>query len=216
MRAVIFANGAATSPEIAQSCLQPDAIVIAADGGARNAWFAGVTPDTVIGDLDSLPAALRADLEGRGVRFSIHPPRKDETDLELAIRRALERGATDIVILSALGGRWDQALANVLLLTLPALRERHVPACIVDERQTLRVITSDTPARIEGRSGDTLSLIALGGDASGVTIEGCEYPLTEDRLPFGETLGISNVLREPVARVHVKDGIVLAIHIRET
>ncbi|MGH2592975.1 MAG: thiamine diphosphokinase, partial [Anaerolineae bacterium] len=149
-----------------------------------------------------------------GVHFIVHPARKDETDLELAIQHALERGATEIVMFSALGGRWDQSLANILLLTLPDLRG--VPARIVDQRQTMVILAGDAEARIEGRVGDTLSLIALGGDAHGVTIEGCEYPLNQARLPFGKTLGISNVLIEPTARVSVKEGIVLVIHIRQT
>ena len=213
MRVLIFANGDAPAGDIARQWLQNDSIVIAADGGAANALAAGLAPDTVIGDLDSLPDAMRASLEQRGARFVVHPARKDETDMELAVRHALERGATDIVIFSALGGRWDQALANTLLLTLPALRD--VPAQIVDQRQTMRVVHSSRPARIEGRPGDTLSLLALGGDARGVTIEGCEYALSDARLPFGATLGVSNVLVEPAARVSVKEGIVLAIHVRE-
>jgi thiamine pyrophosphokinase len=57
-------------------------------------------------------------------------------------------------------------------------------------------------------------LIAVRGDAQGVTIDGCEYPLRDAVLRFGETLGVSNVLTEAVARVSVTQGVVLAIHIR--
>ena len=212
MRALIFANGDPTSREVVQSWTQPGSLRIAADGGARNALAAGVTPDMVIGDLDSLTDAIRADLEARGVRFVVHPAHKDETDLELAIRHALGQGATDIVIFSALGGRWDQSLGSILLLALPELQG--VQARIVDRQQTMRVVTDRGEARVEGRAGDTLSLIALGGDARGVTIEGCEYPLTNGTLAFGRTLGISNVLAETRARVSVDEGIVLVIHSR--
>ena len=137
----------------------------------------------------------------------VYPAHKDYTDLELAIRHALERGATEIIIVSALGGRWDQSLANMLLLTLPELK--NVPTRIVDHAQSISVIRDR--AEIAGRAGDTLSLIALRGDAHGVSIEGCEYPLKEAVLPFGATLGISNVFVEPIATVTVQDGI-LAIH----
>ena len=67
-------------------------------------------------------------------------------------------------------------------------------------------------AEITGRVGDTLSLIALKGDAYGVTIEGCEYPLNDATLPFGATLGISNVFAQPTARITVKQGQILALH----
>jgi thiamine pyrophosphokinase len=214
MRALLFANGYPVSREVVARWMQPGMIVIAADGGAQNALDAGVPPDTVIGDLDSLPDSVHADLRQAGVRFLTHSARKDETDLELAIGHALERGATEIVILSGLGDRWDQSLANMLLLTLPALRD--TPARIEDERHSIRAISSGMQTRIEGAIGDTLSLITLGGDARGVTIEGCEYPLRDAVLPFGKTLGISNMLSEPAARVSVQEGIVLAIHIRQT
>jgi len=212
MRALLFANGHPVSRQVAARWMHPGALVIAADGGAQNAFDAGVTPDIVVGDLDSLPESLQADLRRAGVRFETYSARKDETDLELVIGHALERGATEVVILSGLGDRWDQSLANMLLLTLPALRD--VPAHIEDERHSIRAISRGVPTRVEGAIGDTLSLIALGGDARGVTIEGCEYPLRDAVLPFGKTLGVSNVLAEPVARVSVQEGVVLAIHIR--
>ena len=214
MRALLFANCHPVSREIVARWTQPGAIVIAADGGARTALDAGVTPDTVVGDLDSLPDSVQAGLKRTGVRFLTYSARKDETDLELAIGHAVERGATEIVILSGLGDRWDQSLANMLLLTLPALRD--TPARIEDERHSICAISSGMQTRVEGAIGDTLSLIALGGDARGVTVEGCEYPLRDAVLPFGKTLGISNVLSELTARVSVKEGIVLAIHIRQT
>ena len=212
MRALIFANGGATTLDIVAPWRQGGAIVIAADGGAQRALELGITPATVIGDLDSLPDAIRSQLGALGARFIVHPARKDETDLELALRHALQCDAQDVVIFCALGERWDQSLANLMLLTLPELR--NVPTRIVDGHQTIRAVACGTELRIEGRPGDVLSLIALGGDARGVTIRGCEYALTDAVLPFGRTLGISNVLVEPVASVSVGEGIVLAIHSR--
>jgi thiamine pyrophosphokinase len=56
------------------------------------------------------------------VPFNQHPPAKDETDLELALLLAVEQGFNrEIWLFGLLGGRLDQTLANVLLLTHPAL-----------------------------------------------------------------------------------------------
>ncbi|HEY4721353.1 MAG TPA: thiamine diphosphokinase, partial [Anaerolineae bacterium] len=118
MRALIFANGDAPDERVIKRWLDAAALIIAADGGARNALSIGVMPQIVIGDLDSLHPADRLQLEQAQAQFIVYPAHKDYTDLELAIRHALERGATEIVIASALGGRWDQSLANMLLLTL--------------------------------------------------------------------------------------------------
>jgi thiamine pyrophosphokinase len=95
-----------------------------------------------------------------------------------------------------------------MLLTLPELDG--VSTRIIDH--DLSICTIRREAEINGRVGDTLSLIALKDDARGVTIEGCQYPLNNAVLPFGATLGISNVLLAPTAKVSVKEGIVLALH----
>jgi thiamine pyrophosphokinase len=144
------------------------------------------------------------------VQLIVYPTHKDYTDLELALRYARKQHATEIIVFSALGGRWDQSLANLLLLTLPELAQ--IPIHIVDHLLSIQVIRDQTA--ITGRVGDTLSLIAVKGDAHGVTIEGCEYPLNEATLPFGATLGISNVLTQNTAKITVKQGQILALHTR--
>ena len=183
-------------------------LIVAADGGARHALAIGVTPHIVIGDLDSIDPATRSTLEQTGAQLWSIGLDKDCTDLELAIRCALDRGATDITLLGALGGRWDQSLANILMLTLPQLER--IAARIVEHNLSIRVIRDR--AAIAGRVGDTLSLLALKGDAHGVTITGCEYPLRDAVLPFGASLGISNVFVEPIVSIRVTAGCVLAVH----
>lgn len=207
MRAIIFANGQFADPRSARDLLRPDDLIIAADGGARHALAVGVTPDIVIGDLDSLLPDGQARLEAAGAQIIRFPSRKDETDLELALHHAVHEGATEIVILAALGGRLDQIFANVLLLALPELSRLDVR--IVEGAQTAFLIRDE--AVIEGQIGDTVSFIPLGGDVVGVTAEGLEWPLYEDTLRFGPTLGVSNVLTAEQARVRVRQGLLLCV-----
>ena len=203
-RAIIFANGPMTDVAAARASLRPGDRLIAADGGLRHLQALGLTPDMLVGDLDSVQPGEAAALEAGGVRIHRHPERKDETDLELALRLALEEGAGEVVILGGLGGRWDQTLANLLLLAHPDFRAARVR--LLDGAQQVYLVQGET--HIEGQPGDTVSLIALGGDAQGVTTTGLEYPLTEGRLPFGSTLGISNVLVGERATVRVREGVV--------
>jgi thiamine pyrophosphokinase len=208
MRVVIFANGDSPDRATAQPWLARAELIVAADGGARRALAIGVTPHIVIGDLDSIESGTRSELKQTGAQFVIHPAHKDCTDLELAIGCALDRGATDITLLGALGGRWDQSLANILLLTRPQLDR--IAARIIARNLSISVIRER--AAIAGRVGDTLSLLALKGDAHGVTLAGCEYPLVDAVLPFGASLGISNVFVEPSVSIRVTAGCVLALH----
>lgn len=209
MRAIVIANGHVGSSEASRVQTWSHDLVICADGGAQHALTWGLTPDVVIGDLDSLDGDLQARLEAEGCQILVHPTRKDETDLELALRYAVEHGVDEVLILGALGGRIDQALANVLLLALPGLEGSKTR--IVAGDQEMFLIRSQ--AFIEGQVGDTVSLLPIAGDVTGITTDGLEYPLQCGTLKFGSTLGVSNVLTTPVAWVQVDRGFLLCVHI---
>lgn len=207
MRAVIFANGTFEEPEQARDMLRADDLIIAVDGGTLYAWEVGVDPGLVVGDLDSLTAEEQQRLESSGVEVSDFPARKDQTDLELALHRAVSEGVSGILIFGALGGRLDQTIANLLLLTLPELSG--VDLRIVDGNQEAFVVHDE--ALIEGQPGDTVSLIPLGGDAVGITSGGLEWALDDDRLHYGSTRGVSNVLTVEEASVGVRQGLLLCV-----
>ena len=209
MRAIIFANGEFRDPAAGLARIAPDDLIICADGGAAHARAAGLEPHVVVGDLDSISAAQRARLEAMGCRFVAFPSRKDETDLELALKYAVAQGAGEILVLGALGGRLDQTVANVLLLATPDLAG--VDVRIVDGRQEAFVVRDE--ATIRGRVGDTVSLIPLGGDATGITTEGLEWALSDGTLRFGPALGVSNVMTAATARVRVGAGLLLVVWI---
>jgi thiamine pyrophosphokinase len=211
MHIVIFANGILNAGAEARALAQDAHLVVAADGGTAHALALGVTPDVVIGDLDSLAPEQRERLDAAGAEIVAFSPRKDETDLELALLHAVESGARRITILAALGGRLDQMLANILLLAMPPLAELKVR--IVDGAQTAFLVRDS--ATIRGRSGDTLSLIPLGGDAEGVTARGVEWPLDDETLHFGPARGVSNVLTSSEAQVAVRRGLLLCVLIRQ-
>ena len=207
MRAIIFANGEFPALHSARDLLQGADLVIAADGGTRHALSIGVTPDVVIGDLDSLAPDELTLVESAGSRLMRFSPEKDETDLELSLLHAAREGATDITVLAALGGRLDQTIANVLLLALPVLKG--IAVRIVEGTQEAFMI--DSRATITGQPGDTVSLIPLGVDAEGVTTQGLEWELDDDTLRFGLGRGVSNVLKSNQAHVTVRHGSLLCV-----
>ena len=208
-RAVIIVNGPAPDLTLARWHLQPGDRVICADGGAQHAQAMGITPDVVIGDMDSITPALRADLERVGVRFIIHPIDKDETDLELALRLAITEGATEIDVLAVWGGRLDQSLANLLLLARPEFAPVRVRA--VTDNEVVWPVSAGQVTTIQGAVGDTLSLIPLSPVVKHVTLTGVKWPLQDAILHFGSTWTMSNVLTEDEAQVQVGGGMVLVV-----
>lgn len=208
MRAFIVANGIIGAGEHYGDWVQPGDLVIAADGGAQVAAALGLRPDVVIGDMDSIDPEARERLEQQVVLIT-HPRRKDETDTELALRYAIEHGASEIILLGALGGRIDHTLANVLLLGLPVLEG--VQARIVAGNTEVWLVRH--VVRIAGVAGDIVTLLPLGGAVHGVTTEGLEWELTDATLEFGAARGVSNVMMRSTAQVTVRDGVLLVIHV---
>ncbi|HEX2323871.1 MAG TPA: thiamine diphosphokinase [Chloroflexota bacterium] len=208
--AVIVAHGELGPGAWARPRLHAAALVIAADGGAAAAWALGRAPDVVVGDLDSLDPRTRAALAGAGSAFEIAPREKDETDLELALRAAVRRGATTIEILGALGGpRFDHALANVLALALPFLGPRRV--AILDPQHEVRLLRGPAALTLSGAPGDLVSLIPLSETADGIDTAGLRYPLRDGTLLLGPTRGVSNELSGPQATVRLRSGLLLVV-----
>ncbi len=121
MLTLIFANGDLTEPPELPDLLARADLIIAADGGANSCRCLGIIPDVLIGDLDSIDPAILKDFQVKAVAIHRHPPRKDATDLELALDFAMAQGAREVWLFGGLGGRWDMSLANVLL----AAREKY-------------------------------------------------------------------------------------------
>ncbi|KAA3664287.1 MAG: thiamine diphosphokinase [Chloroflexi bacterium] len=208
MITLIFANGEMAIGEWIRPYLQQATAVIAADGGTRHLHKLGKLPDLAIGDLDSLTDDLHQWLNDGQVTIQQHPPAKDETDLELALIHAATEYSGPIYLFGVLGGRLDQTLANILLLTHPILAKRVVK--LVTANETAWLVTQST--KIIGNPGDIVSLIPLGGDVNIDQTTGLEWPLESEVLAFGLARGISNVMTASTASVAIKDGTLLCIH----
>jgi thiamine pyrophosphokinase len=205
-------------------------LVIAADGGARKAERAGLVPDLVVGDGDSLGESGLAEIRAARIPLELAATAKDESDLELALVAAVARGAGRLTILGALGGnRFDHSVANAWLLAHPALDGR--TALLLDARTRVQLLSAPTegyaatgtadvtgPAEVVlvGSPGDLVSLFPFGADAVGVTTDGLAYPLREEPLFAGPARGLSNVRTGMEARVSLRSGRLLIIETCDT
>ena len=193
--------------------------LVAADGGAAVALDLGLFPDLVVGDLDSLDQATLERVEAICPvrRF---PARKDRTDTHLAIEAALQlfpnEAAREIVICGALGDRFDHSLGLVLLLAGlatagPTATTASAPSRVrlVGARQEGFVLGPGHRLELAGRPGDTVSLLPLSPEVTGVATTGLAYPLASATLRWGETLGVSNEMTGTEASVVAGAGILL-------
>lgn len=204
--------------------------VVAVDSGLVHVQTAGVAPDVVLGDFDSLGY-----VPGNAL---VHPAIKDKSDLELALDWVCEEGATDVVVYGCLGGRMDHTLAA--LQDLAALAERGVRVRAVDvvsgdagcanERRSravmlevvagprvlsLAVLTGAEPEVVPDLGAPTygsVSVFAATDCVESVTEHGMFYPLEDARLTNRTSLGLSNELVEPAGSIEVGEGTVFALY----
>ena len=207
MRAAIFLNGVPDPPGLLRSVAARADLVVAADGGARYALDAGVVPDLVVGDMDSLGETR--EIEKRGILQERHPVRKDKMDAHLAVIAAGERGATDVDLLCGGGGRFS-ALFAVPHILLAAERMGLRATMVAGWGQAFVLETGSRT--VAGSPRDSVSVFPFTGPATGVTLEGFGYPLEDARLEIGDTLGFHNELVGRVGRVSVEGGALLVIH----
>ena len=220
MQAIVLADGDPGSRGALDAAwpgwLEPHALVLAADGGARHADPLGLRVDRWVGDGDSLDAASLDALRSAGVDIELVAAAKDESDTELAVRSAVDAGADRLVILGALGGpRLDHALANIGLLALPRLVG--ISACLLHPTARVRLVSGPGarggPVRcdLSGAVGGLVSLLPQGDGVAGVTTHGLAYPLTDEPLPAGPARGLSNVRVAPDASLTIRSGRLLIV-----
>ncbi len=181
--------------------------VVAADGGLDRAAALGLSVDVVVGDLDSVDPVALAAAEAAGTRVVRHPEAKDATDLELALDEAVALGAQRVLVVASGGGRLDHLVGSLLLLGAERYAGLTLDALVGDA--VVHVIRGERT--ITGERGALLTLLALGGAATGVVTEGLEYPLAAETLEPGSSRGVSNVFVETEARLTVATGVLLAI-----
>ena len=202
MKCVIIAGGDFTATNQIRTILDQAERIICADSGAGHLRPLDIVPHILMGDFDSITPDDLAFFESQGSRVERFPARKDQTDSELCIDRALELHASEIILLGATGSRMDHTLANILLLEKIAAHD--IPVRIIDATNEITLVTDRI--ELDGVPGEPVSIIPVTETAEGVSFQGLEYPLTEGRMKRASSLGISNRFAKTTARISVRSG----------
>lgn len=183
--------------------LYEDDLLIAVDGGFDALMKAGYVPDVLVGDLDSVKIQIP-----ESVKVIKYNKEKDETDMFLAYRIGARCEYTDFVILGGTGGRLDHTYANLSILLYAKDRGHNIT--MIDEKSMIICIKNES-VRLTGNHGAYLSVFAIGGNASGVSIKGAKYEVENVDLSPAFPLGVSNEFTNTEALISVEEGALLII-----
>ena len=176
----------------------PGDLVIAADAGYRVCQQAGIVPDLLLGDFDSMDQP-----EFPNIRRS--PGEKDDTDTMLAVKTALEEGCDTVYIYGGTGGkRLDHTLAN--LQTLLFIRRRGARGYLYDDDFVWTAVENESLTIEKTVGWGLFSVFCLGDRAEGIDETGFQYPLADAVLTPEFPLGVSNHILEPTATITVRKG----------
>lgn len=206
MRTIIIGNGSINNYDIVREYFD-EAYIIACDGGLRHCRAMMITPNIMVGDFDSATGNDVAFYDELGVVKVDYPRKKDMTDMEIALNAALEKDTDEIYIVGGLGTRFDHSLANVHIL-INTIRQG-VRTYLLDEHNIITLV--EDYIEIVGDIGQTISLIPLTTEVTGIETQNLEYPLYNRTMTIGSSLGISNVMTAEKASISVKSGILIVI-----
>lgn len=181
--------------------IDENALIIAADGGLLHTQRLGLCPHVILGDFDSLgytPADSR-----------VFPVEKDDTDAMLAVKHGLSAGCDSFLLYGAMDGpRLDHTIAN--FQTLAYLAAHGARGTLVG-RDYLATVIANRSIRFPKTAEGIVSVFCWGGDASGVTLKGLQYPLTDAALSAAFPLGVSNHFQGEASEISVRQGMLLVL-----
>ena len=200
-KAYIFASGPVSDYNFVSSLVDKDSYILCADGGLEHCLKCGISPDVVIGDMDSYNGKVDDKI------LIKHPTEKDDTDTSLCIKHAVEKGYNEIDVFGAIGGRFDHSFANVQLLLY--CKERGVN-CTLCDNETVFVVHNEM-VKIPIEKGTTVSIFSLSVKSKNITLKGFKYPLESASLSSNFPLGVSNVSVSEEIEIAVEDGTLLVV-----
>lgn len=189
--------------------------IITADSGLDHAQKLGIMPTDVLGDFDSLKdKGLLDACRKKGIPVHTFPSRKDYTDTHLALLYAKDIGASSVTIIGATGSRYDHSLANIGLLSW--LADQGIDGTIVDKHNKMEILKGPSEKEYKKDSRwSFFSLLAWGGEVTGITLKGFSYPLEDSTLTPDISLGVSNEITSETATLTLKNGHLLVIRSKD-
>lgn len=200
MKCVIISGAPETELEYMKKYLD-NSYIICADSGYKKCISIDAVPDLIMGDFDS---SSKPDIDCDITALNV---RKDDTDTFSCVKKAIEKGFDEIIILGGIGSRIDHTYSNILSVNY--CFDHNVKCKLVNRNNLIRVISGENIIKSEGFK--YFSIFSLFGKCNGLTIEGAEYNLSDAVILPSEQYTQSNEFKSSAVKINVKEGKILLI-----
>lgn len=211
MKCIIIAGGAPPSLELLEDEMKGSTFIICADSGANCLYKYKIQTQYLIGDFDSIEREAYTYFSKSDCSIESYPRDKDSTDSELALKKAINLGATTIAFLGCSGSRFDHTLGNLGLL-LKCIN-CNIKGFIRDENNYIEIIKS--PFTISGKPEEKFSLLAYNSTVNNLTIDGAKFSLNGYNLEVGNSLTVSNEFKNSEVKITFSSGNLLLLRSKD-
>lgn len=210
-RVVVSAGGPVEEIGCLQQFQNEETIFIGADRGTLHLLSVGIVPVEAVGDFDSISSEEYEEIRSSVQNIDAYQAEKNETDLELAVDRALVYQPTEVILVGVTGGRLDHMLSALQLLY--RLKKEH-PAVSFKMRNDCNEITIFLPGEhiiIRDDGFQYISFFSFGEPVTALTLQGFKYETYEESLTMGMTKFTSNELLQKEGHISFREGICLMV-----
>lgn len=211
-KTVVIVAGGNVDTKLLENYLNTNTYIIGADKGLEYLEQLGIKPDFALGDFDSASFQIRESYIA-DERTMVLNPMKDYTDSHVALMHALEQKPECIYIFGATGSRIDHMLGNIQLLYQARLAD--VDAFMIDSTNKIQLIDNECTIKKDTQYGKYVSVIPFGQRVSGIDMQGFVYELKDATISQGETIGISNEIREEEGHITIRDGYLIVLETKD-
>jgi thiamine pyrophosphokinase len=201
-------------PELTQYANEADTIWAGVDRGTFVILKQGIKPQRAFGDFDSVSDLEKEMIFQSDIQLNVYRAEKDQTDMEIAFRWALDQKPEEILLFGSTGGRLDHELLNIQLLSI-AILTRDTVVRVIDNHNEISLHTPGIYSIEQNRSFSYVSFLAYKDEVTGITLEGFKYPLKNAALQVGSSLCISNELVNKNGTYSFDSGIIMMVKSRD-
>lgn len=191
---LLIVGGGEVDPGMLTALAEQAAGLVGADRGGDILMAAGLVPDAVIGDMDSVSDRTRFPAETRILTL----PEQDTTDFEKCL---YSTRAPVTLALGMTGGRFDHTLAALHAVARYAIERRIV---LIDGHDLAMGVAGSIRLRVG--SGQRVSIYPLGRTLFAGS-KGLLYPLDGLEMVQGQTIGTSNRSTEDLIEIEIAPGV---------
>lgn len=170
--------------------------LIAADGGYNHLLKLQIEPTVVIGDFDSIKIGGEKSRNAKFIRLK----RQNDTDVEKAVKYAISKKISRVILLASTGKRLDHTIGN---LSIPLKFKDEIEISILTNYSFMQIVKGEE--EFVSKKGETVSFIAFDRNVS-FTSFGLKYKMEKLKLAIGYRESISNESSADKFKIIVRGG----------